>query len=385
MRQKIISFSPEDHEIKFIHDSQVRSRIIYVVFLVSIIALTVSLPLIKVSVSVQSRGIVRPVSEIAEIRVIPSAPVLAVYISEGQYVEKGDTLLILTSEGVESKLAFTRRELETVQNSIFDLRNLTAETNVTLFHSALYRTQNANFRKKLSEIDFRIKRANKEVERQVPLYENQLISRKEYEEMLFYRDQLENERKIVESSQMSQWRADLAKCCSDCEGYISLIDQLEKQRDLYVIRSPVNGTIESFSGIYPGCNLQSGQVVAAISPNNTMIAEVYVSARSVGLLSTDMPVKMQIDAFNYNEWGMITGKITGIPDDCSLINNIPVFKVKCSLDNTCLRLKNGTPGLIKKGMTMNVRFMVAKRSIFQLLYEKSDDWLNPARNFAIKQ
>jgi membrane fusion protein, peptide pheromone/bacteriocin exporter len=29
-------------------------------------------------------------------------------------------------------------------------------------------------------------------------------------------------------------------------------------------------------------------------------------------------------------------------------------------------------------MTLRARFVVARRSIFQLLYDKADDWLNPA-------
>lgn len=33
-------------------------------------------------------------------------------------------------------------------------------------------------------------------------------------------------------------------------------------------------------------------------------------------------------------------------------------------------------------MTVNARFMIAKRSLFDLLYQKSDDWLNPTRNLA---
>jgi membrane fusion protein, peptide pheromone/bacteriocin exporter len=87
-----------------------------------------------------------------------------------------------------------------------------------------------------------------------------------------------------------------------------------------------------------------------------------------------------VDAFNYNEWGMLSGQISGISDDYFLVNSLPVFKVKCSLSGNTLRLKNGIPGTIKKGMTLNARFMITKRSLFQLLYQKSDDRFNPSRN-----
>lgn len=57
---------------------------------------------------------------------------------------------------------------------------------------------------------------------------------------------------------------------------------------------------------------------------------------------------------------------------------MPVFKVQCSLDQQYLQLKNGFKGYFKKGMTANVRFKLIKRSLFDLLYDKMDDWLNPS-------
>jgi len=33
--------------------------------------------------------------------------------------------------------------------------------------------------------------------------------------------------------------------------------------------------------------------------------------------------------------------------------------------------------MFKKGMTLQARFIVTKRSLWQLLYDKVDDWANP--------
>lgn len=382
MKHPVLFYHPDDQQIQFIHDHRVRSRIIHILVLGLFMAMIISLPLVSVSVSIQNRGIIRPVSGVAEIRVIPAARVVAVRITEGQFVKSGDTLLILESEGLERKIEYTRLELQRTSNYILDLHALTGITRPVSFRSELYRTQSENFRSRLSEIDLRLERANRELNRQAPLMENQLISEKDYDEALFFLDQLANERTIAEASQMVQWKSELAKCRSERDNYLAQINQLEKQRDLYIIKSPVNGTIESFPGIYPDCNLQSGQVVAVISPENSLIAEVFVPAKHIGMLFVDMPVKLQIDAFDYNQWGLISGRITGISDDYHLVNNAPVFKVKCAMDTPFLRLKNGTTGLIKKGMTLNARFIITRRTLFQLLYQKSDDWLNPGRSIS---
>lgn len=380
MKQFLIQNLPPDHEIKFLHDTRLESRIIYVFVLVGFLGFILALPFIKISLSVQGRGIIRPVTELAEVRVIPSAIVAAVFIGEGQHVTKGDTLLMLSTMETDRQLEFRLQELRKYVAHIRDLLYLTVNPDGPGCQTELYKTEQNNFRKNIAEINSRIERADRDIARQRKLYENSLISKKEFEDLVFYRDQIENERKICESSGIYKWEEELTKLRSERDECLMQIDLLKKQKDLFVIRSPVDGTVQSFTGIYTGTNLQSGQVVAIISPSNAMIAEVYIPAKNIGMLHKGQHVRIQVDAFNYNEWGMLSGHIRGISEDYFLVNNMPVFKVKCSLGTNILKLKNGTRGTIKKGMTVNARFMIAKRSLFQLLYQKSDDWLNPSRN-----
>jgi hypothetical protein len=51
--------------------------------------------------------------------------------------------------------------------------------------------------------------------------------------------------------------------------------------------------------------------------------------------------------------------------------------VRCKLDDNKLELKNGYVGYLKKGMGLQANFYVTRRTLFQLLYDKADDWLNP--------
>lgn len=56
-----------------------------------------------------------------------------------------------------------------------------------------------------------------------------------------------------------------------------------------------------------------------------------------------------------------------------------MFRVKCQLDRNYLSLKSGIKGFLKKGMTVRARFIVTNRSLLQLLYQKTDKWLNPTQ------
>lgn len=103
-------------------------------------------------------------------------------------------------------------------------------------------------------------------------------------------------------------------------------------------------------------------------------------AKDFGLLKEGMEARFQISAYDFNQWGIITGEISEISNDVTVLNNQPVFIVKSRLDKTYLELESGYRGSLKKGMTMQARFTVTRRSLFQLLYENVNDWLNPNWN-----
>ena len=47
------------------------------------------------------------------------------------------------------------------------------------------------------------------------------------------------------------------------------------------------------------------------------------------------------------------------------------------MDNNYLQLKNGYKGNINKGMTLTTRFHLTDRTLWQLLFDRVDDWFNP--------
>jgi multidrug efflux pump subunit AcrA (membrane-fusion protein) len=132
--------------------------------------------------------------------------------------------------------------------------------------------------------------------------------------------------------------------------------------------------------VYAGSMVFANQELGQISPDTCLLVVAYVQPNDIGFIKKDMDVRLQVDAFNYNQWGMATGKVTEVPQDIKVVDNKPVFEVRCSLDKDFLQLKSGYKGLLKKGMTLQARFIITKRSLWQLLYDKVDDWVNPNLN-----
>ncbi|MFP5250088.1 MAG: secretion protein HlyD, partial [Acidobacteriota bacterium] len=53
------------------------------------------------------------------------------------------------------------------------------------------------------------------------------------------------------------------------------------------------------------------------------------------------------------------------------------FEVVVHPRATALHLPGGARGELRKGLTLSARFLVARRSVFQLLYDDANAWLNP--------
>lgn len=210
----------------------------------------------------------------------------------------------------------------------------------------------------------------------------QLISEEEYDRYHYEYKCKQQELASLVESQLSAWQTDLNTYKNQYREMSSDMKQGKADiEDMYVVRSPVSGTIDNFAGIYQGSTLQAGQTIAIVSPDSTVYVEAYVSPNDIGYIRAGMKIKVQVASFNYNEWGTITGKVSDVSSDyMAEEQGNPYYKVKCKLDKDYLELKRtGIKGFLKKGMTVSVHFMVTRRSLFDLLYQNVNEWMNPTQ------
>lgn len=132
--------------------------------------------------------------------------------------------------------------------------------------------------------------------------------------------------------------------------------------------------------MHPGSYLNAGQPIAQISPDHDLVVETAVSPDDNGLIKKNQQVIFQLDAFNYHQWGMLSGSVVDIDRNVSINEKEAFFNVRCSLDTLTIALKSGYTTQVTKGMTLTSRFIITRRSLFDLLFDKVDDWLNPKQS-----
>lgn len=360
----------------------VTSRIIYSTVLVSLAGALGLLPFIKLDIGVRSQGLIRPVTEMVYLSAPVSGHIEALYVAENSRITRGDIFAIIEAPELEERLRFNQNRQEQLTRFLSDLETLqtadpTAAPDSPPLVSPRYRQAFAEFRQHFLNKNREVEQVKRNLEREKILFKRDAVSRTAMDETLFSYEAARSRLKLLFEQQKNSWKMDEITFQNELEELQSRYQQLRQELSRYKIRSPITGTVQNVSGLYRNHFIHANEVLGEISPDTSLVAETYVSSQEIGLLRTGMPVRIQIDSYNYNQWGVVTGKVSEISTDIIMSDNQPVFRVRCVLDQDYLELPNGVRGEIKKGMTFRARFIVARRSLFQLLFDKMDNWLNP--------
>ncbi|BDD07557.1 HlyD family secretion protein [Aureibacter tunicatorum] len=360
-----------------------KSQAIYISIVVALLAIIICLPLIYVNVTVQSRGIVRPHGEKVNLVSMVSGKIDKIYISDNQKVKEGDLLISIDDSKLRNKLKFNKQRQSEVGNLLSDLRILIdLEIHgklVDKIKTVVYNQEWSLLQRQQLEYDHQKAKANQDFLRDSILYAQKVIPQVNFQESKMKRNTLLAKEKILWNQQFSKWASDKEKYEQELDQLASQEQEFEKELEFYQIKAPHSGTVQGLTGIFEGSILMSNQQIAELSPESSLLVECYVSPSDIGMIKIGDEVIMQVDAFDYNQWGTLKGNIKAIYNDVTIRDNTPLFKVHCEMNEEKLTLKNGYEGHVKKGMTMNARFVITERSLFQLLFDKVDDWMNPSR------
>lgn len=392
---------------------------IYWLVLAGVTGALAGLPLIKVDLSVRAAGLIRPTTERVELRPAISGHVAEVLVRDNDRVQAGQPLLVIRSRDLEERLARNLVLEAELADLIADLQILTTgsvvaaarpsgdgqtkgETTGPLrsisplpdgpvanlsFRTAALRQEYAQFLAQLVSYELAEAKAGNELARYTTLASKGIATRQELDNAQYEVERLQAESRLLIAQTLARWQARLRDEQTAQAGLVSEAQRLQEEQTQYTLRSPAAGVLVGFSGWIAGGFVAAGQSLGAVSPEDTLQVETFVSPRDIGLVRVGQATRLQIDAYPYTQWGTLDGTVISISGDLAsgAGNNTanssgpaPAgFKVLVRPAATYLALPNGVRGDLKKGLTLSARFLVARRSVFQLLYDDVSAWLNP--------
>jgi len=366
----------------FLHQTKVSTQIIYSITILAIVVALSAMPFIYTTVSVKGSGSLQSNIEKNELLAPVSGKITMIGLADNQKIKKGQLILSIDpalQEKQGSILSSRKSELNDLLNDATLLLKTVGLSSAgsPALHTGLYTASSQQFMEQTQNALNAKNQAYQIYARYEILFVKKVVTQAEYEQYKFNYDQALSDFNLVAKKYKTQWQTEANQYRKELKDLDNQMVQLTEQEKLYELTAQIDGTVQGLSGLQKGSFVSAGQKIGEISPDSALLAINYIKPSDIGLIKKGQEARFQIDAFNYNQWGVLTGVVTDISDDIIMINQNPYFKVKCKLNQDFLQLKNGYKGQVKKGMSFSARFTIAKRSLYQLLYDQVDDWLNP--------
>ena len=335
--------------------------------LLLVILSLIALPLIKIPISSSSRGVIRSMGENTQINSVVSGKVVQNTLKKNnQNIKEGDTLVVVIADQLDTQKALQSNQSVDYRAQLYDLNKLTSGQ-VSGLQTGQYQKELSAMVERISQVQTELSLARKDLDRANLLYNQGVIPKAEYDK--FYYDHQGFVKQIdgIREQQLAQWQTQKRETQRQLRTFNSEIQRIDQEQKNYIITAPISGRLTNFSGIQKGNFLIQGQVIGEISPEESLIIECLVLPKDIGFINIGQDVKFQIDTYNYNQWGLLNGKVQEIDQNIKVNEQTgeAYFRVLCKMNNNYLQLKSGYKGNIKKGTTLTARFHLIDRTLWQ--------------------
>ncbi len=364
----------------------------------------------------KAQGKLVPQGSMYKLQIPETGKIARLAIKEGNQVQKGQILVELEPESLRTEIALQRQLLTSAQLRLLQTEGLRAQSQAELTshqqqaqaaqavqQSSIAQAQarSANLAQIVRQTKADIKRHQERLARLNPLVSNGAISREnvfaaeqafhDREAQLMQRSgDLDNARQTIAqnrellqkqraegdtailqaqqktqelSMQSTQLRAEI----SEIQSRLQMGEQRLTRRFIY---APISGTVSSVQIKNVGEVIQPGQTIAELALQKVpLVLEAQLPNREAGFARVGMPVHIKLDAYPYQEFGMLSGKVQSIsPDSQTDPKSGEVYKLKIKLDRSYI-ISNGRRIPLKAGQTANAEIVIRQRRIISFLFD----------------
>jgi multidrug efflux pump subunit AcrA (membrane-fusion protein) len=364
---------------------------IYMLFLI-VIGAGVFSYFSKVAITVSGRGVIRNSAKVRPVRMPVAGKIAEILVKNGTHVKKGDAL-------VEMEDLLSVREVERIKAMLARIEALLragdtkdAMTEAGVLVQEPLRTTGpvlVQERSRLSEAINAYYLALRQAHDAVPeLSRADAAERAAAEEKIakihaqhleqeLHNDLADLERTVARLKVSLRDRKEsgvrgVASAHSALEVQAkSFAEALRAQMDSLRILAPVDGSVSNLTLTGAGELVSVGTTVMELIPDGgQLVAEVQIANKDIAQLRLGMPTKIKLDAYPYQDWGVLTGKVVEISQDAIAAQKdaAPIYLLQVSLDRTELeaRVNGGAARKVILGMTLTADIQTRNRTLLEL-------------------
>ena len=151
------------------------------------------------------------------------------------------------------------------------------------------------------------------------------------------------------------------------------IDALNYQLEQRIIKAPANGVVFQLPVQKTGSVLESGVLVAEIAPEQApLIVKAQISSSESGFLKPGMSVKLKFDAYPFQDYGIVEGKLVRISPTTKMVDTeagkIEAYELDIELDRNYILAKNKRIAL-KPGQKVTAEIIIRQRRLIDFVFD----------------
>ncbi|HET9865160.1 MAG TPA: HlyD family efflux transporter periplasmic adaptor subunit [Steroidobacteraceae bacterium] len=141
----------------------------------------------------------------------------------------------------------------------------------------------------------------------------------------------------------------------------------------YALTSPVNGTVTAVTARVGQVASTSTPTMLVVPNGSNPVAELFAPSSAVGFLEVGQDVRLNIDAFPYEQFGVVQGRIEEIASAAVMRTmadgrSAPIYLIEVSLPQPWI-MGFGRRHPLLAGMTLSARIVTRKRTLLEWLFE----------------
>ena len=318
-------------------------------------------------------------------RISTTRQLLAQLRSEEQLYQRRQTLVQPVSQLAQTRMQQLEAESKAHQKRLERLEPLVAEGAISqefLFQAqqSYLQTQQQLTQSRLQKITgtdeqlFQVDQSLRDRQTRITQSQGELAAALKESERLqaeLAQKQAQEQRTTLEAQQrIQQLELEITQLrgrIKDAENQLTSAQARLKQRFLY---APVDGVVLSLNVQNTGKFVQSGQTIAEIAPQDApLVLSATIPGRDAGFIEVGMPVKMKLDAYPYQDYGIIAGEVTSISADAEIDPTVgAVYRVEISLEKDYV-IEEQQQVEFKAGQTASADIVIRRRRIADILLE----------------
>lgn len=351
----------------------------------AVVALTVWAAFAEIDQVTRAPGSIIASSRTQVIQNLEGGIVAEILVHEGDVVNKGQALLRLDATKVEASYLESRAKSTSLSATILRLR---AETfghplrfpasmlknypDLTAAQQVLYEKRQHALHAEIDSLAQSVALIKQELALNEPLLKTGDVSAVEVLRLRRQVTDLEAQITNKQNRYFQDAQTELARAEEEYAGVAQVVTQRQDQLNRIELFAPVRGIVKNIRASTVGGVVRPGDEVMNIVPlDDSLIIEAKIRPADIAFLKPGLPATVKLDAYDYTQYGTLSGKLTYLSADTfsEETRSVEQTYYRAHIEATNLQLtgNKGEKAEIIPGMTAVVEIKTGKNTVLRYL------------------